>query len=234
MDKFALYWLLMTDYSLRPSPDIVSRMRSPFSFGKVVLFLLINIIVSALTTWVVVRVLVPPLGQNASALGIDLVAPPLQTSAPTSSIAPSSSDAANPGDAATNTGLEPTPTLLDISSAATPQVTPLNATAAAAGINVRISTIIYPGQLSRERVVIVNEGQQVELQGWKIVSPRGESYTFGRVTLFQNGFINLNSTTGSDVPSDLFWGAGAAVWQSGDEVKLIGKNDTTIATFTVK
>jgi len=67
-----------------------------------------------------------------------------------------------------------------------------------------------------------------------VVSPRGETYTFGRVTLFQNGFINLNSTTGSDVPSDLFWGVGAAVWQSGDEVKLVGKNDATIATFTVK
>jgi competence protein ComEC len=213
-------------------------MQSPFSFGKVVLFLLINIIVSALTTWVVVRVLVPPIGQASSILGIVAPAPPTPAAEiPASAPPESGAISSTPADGATaSAGLEATPTLLDIGGATPPAAppTPLDATAAATGINVRISTIIYPGQLSRERVVIVNEGEQVELEGWKIVSPRGESYTFGRVTLFQNGFINLNSTTGSDVPSDLFWGAGAAVWQSGDEVKLIGKNDTTIATFTVK
>ena len=213
-------------------------MQSPFSFGKVVLFLLINIIVSACTTWVVVRVLVPPMGQASSILGIVAPAPPISAAEMPASAPAETSDTtpAPSGDATASAGLEPTPTLLDNTGATTANApaTPLDATAAATGINVRISTIIYPSQLSRERVVIVNEGEQVDLQGWKIVSPRGESYTFGRVTLFQNGFINLNSTTGSDVPSDLFWGAGAAVWQSGDEVKLIGKNDTTIATFTVK
>lgn len=219
-------------------------MRSPFSFGKVMLFLLINIIVSALTTWVVVRVLVPPIGQESSVLGFPMPSPATPAaeapaSAPTDT---NQTDAtsAPAGDATADPSLEPTPTLLDNTgttpsgTAADAAATPLDATAAAAGVNVRISTIIYPGQLSRERVVIVNEGEQVELEGWKVVSPRGETYTFGRVTLFQNGFINLNSTTGSDVPSDLFWGVGAAVWQSGDEVKLVGKNDATIATFTVK
>ena len=224
-------------------------MRSPFSFGKVLLFLLINIVVSAFTTWIVVRVLVPPIGESASALNI--VAPPPATQAPTSEAAPA--NAANPADATTapdetttnganaSANPEATPTLLDNTSAngntgdsVEATATLLDATAAATGINVRISTIIYPGQLSRERVVIVNEGEQVNLENWKIVSPRGEAYTFGRVTLFQNGFINLNTTTGADVPSDLFWGSGTAIWQSGDEVKLVDKDNATVATFTIK
>jgi hypothetical protein len=98
---------------------------------------------------------------------------------------------------------------------------------------VRISTVLYPGQRQREVVVIVNEGNEIDLKGWTLTSSRSISYTFGDVTLFRDSFINLHTTTGADVPTDLFWNRTDPAWQTGDVLTLSNKGQL-IATYTVK
>ena len=89
------------------------------------------------------------------------------------------------------------------------------------------------GQLSRESVVIVNEGDQVDMNGWTISTPRGKTYTFGKGHPVQEQLCQPALTSGADVPTDLFWNQTEPAWQPGDEVKL-AKGDQVIATFTVK
>ena len=207
-------------------------MQSPFSFVKVLGFLLINILVSAMTTWVVVRTLVPPLAQAtslaASTPTADTTASATQDAA---SFSNSQSGTSAPDPNATailpavanekvSTALQPTPPLLKAS--------------AKGAVNVRISSVIYPSQLSREVVVMVNEGEQVDMTGWQMVPPRGTPYVFGQVVVFKNSFVNLHTTTGADVPTDLFWGLGEPMWQSGDELKLLRKDGSVASTFLVK
>ncbi|MCX7938553.1 MAG: lamin tail domain-containing protein, partial [Thermoflexales bacterium] len=91
-------------------------------------------------------------------------------------------------------------------------------------------SVSYPGQRSRERVVLVNEGTPVDLQGWQLVSPRGQVYTFSNVVLLS--FLNVNTTRGTDTPTDLFWNLDEAVWRSGDTVTL-KRGEEIIATFVV-
>lgn len=169
-------------------------MQSPFSFIKVMSFLLINILVSALTTWVVVRTLVPPLVQAGPATAAPAVTPTVASDSP--AVATDESNATTPAAPAIPEASTPAP--------AAAQATPtLLSVGAPVSINVRISSVIYPSQLSREVVVIVNEGERVNMTGWKLVPPRGDPYVFGNVFVPKNGFVNLHTTTGADVPHGL-------------------------------
>ena len=216
--------------------------------GKLVLFALANIALSAFTSLLVVRALLPPqpgtplavlaLPTNPPAAGQQTVsaAVPFSDTNSRANGNPEATTAAamgtvdplkQPGAAAapTQAGPAATPTLL----------APLAATPPPSGpaASVRISAVVFAGQLSRESVVIVNEGEQVDMNSWTVSTPRGKTYSFGKVTLFKSSFVSLHSTSGADVPTDLFWNQTEPVWQSGDEVKL-SKGDQVIATFTVK
>ena len=207
-------------------------MQSPFSFVKVLGFLLINILVSAITTWVVVRTLVPPLAQATSLVASAPSAPATTNATQDSALfskSPSGTSAPDPN--ATTIPNAP----VNANAAATPHPTPtLLKAGTKSTVNVRISSVIYPGQLSREVIVMVNEGEQVDMTGWQMVPVRGTPYVFGQVVVFKNSFVNLHTTTGADVPTDLFWGLGEPMWQSGDELKLLRKDGSVASTFTVK
>jgi hypothetical protein len=249
-------------------------MSSPLTPGRWILFILINIIVSAVTAFLVMRALV----QAANPPAIASIASNVAAAAPTTSAvrAPEAAQPAPAMPAATPaTGVEATPQSVLQPSQPTQQARPvvlptieqpaqppaaqtnsvdsrqptatpvsppptavIQAPAAAAPApqsdqRVRISTVVYPGQRTREAVVIVNEGDQVDMTGWTITSPRGQTYTFPTVLLFKDSFINLHSTKGVDVPTDLFWNLDDPVWQKGDMVTL-KHGEETKATFTVK
>jgi hypothetical protein len=196
-------------------------MQSPFSLGKVAAFMLLNILISAITTWVVVRVLVPP-----------LPALPAQAAAAATAMATQPA-AANPP-----TELQPTAPTTPTETPSQPAAGPASQNAAqpgpaASNVKVKIASVVYAGQQSREGVVITNEGEQINLNGWKIVAPTGDTYQFGNITLFKDGIINVYSTRGNDSATNLFWNLDKAVWNTGDEVKLV-RGDETVATFIVK
>ena len=145
------------------------------------------------------------------------------TATPDSAATPA---ATAPESAATTTG--------ELAVTPTSQSTQPTAAADAAGaVSVRISAVIYPGQQSREVIVIVNEGNDTNLNGWTIVSPRGKTFTFGNLTLYKDSFINVHTTNGDNTATDLFWNETAPVWASGDNVAL-KQGNTSVATYAVK
>ena len=194
--------------------------------------IIVNILISAITTILVVRVMTrPAIGASTD------TPPPRATSAPTAagpeatpraqapvataaqSAAQSAAPSAAPPAAPTATRPAPTPT-------AAPTTVPEK-------VAVVISNVNFPGQRQRESVVIANEGDTLELKGWTLSSPRGVVYTFGNVSLFKDNFINVYSTAGTDIATDLFMNRTDAAWQVGDVVTL-SSGGQPVATYTIK
>ncbi len=187
--------------------------------------ILVNILISAITTILVVRVMTRP------AEAVDAVARPAAAATlpapeatPRAQIAAATPAPTNVGPAATPsppTATRPAPT-----PTAAPVIAPEK-------VAIVISNINFPGQRQRESVVIANEGDTLELKGWTLSSPRGVVYTFGNVSLFKDNFINIYTTTGADIATDLFMNRAEAAWQVGDIVTL-AREGRAQTSYTIK
>jgi hypothetical protein len=193
--------------------------------------ILVNILISAITTILVVRVMTRPADSSdvvpARVSALPTAVPPDVTPraplAPTTAVVATAAQAviapaASPA-AATATRPAPTPT-------AAPLLAPEK-------IAIVISNINFPGQRQRESVVIANEGDTLDLKGWTLASPRGVVYTFGNISLFKDSFINVYTTTGADIATDLFMNRADAAWQVGDVVTL-ARDGRAQASYTIK
>ncbi|MBP7601080.1 MAG: hypothetical protein KA750_07030 [Thermoflexales bacterium] len=186
--------------------------------------ILVNVVISAITTILVVRVMTRP----ADALDAP-VRSAVATTQPAPEATPRAQIAATPAPtlpALAATPIPPTATR----PAPTPTAAPLIAPEKVAIV---ISNINFPGQRQRESVVIANEGDTLDLKGWTLSSPRGVVYTFGNVSLFKDNFINIYTTTGADIATDLFMNRADAAWQVGDVVTL-AREGRAQATYTIK
>jgi len=188
--------------------------------------ILVNILISAITTILVVRVMTRP-ADSADAV-------PAQAAANPTAIPPETTPRAQPTPTRTapaivataDAPVAPTATRAAPTPTAVPVIAPDK-------VAIVISNINYPGQRQRESVVIANEGDALELKGWTLASPRGVVYAFGNVSLFKDAFINIYTTTGADIATDLFMNRADAAWQVGDIVTL-ARDGRAQATFTIK
>lgn len=188
-----------------------------------VVVVLVNIVISAITTILVARVLTRPMDVAPLPISTPIAA---ATATPRAAVVPTATPAVAPP-------VAPTPTPQTAGSTPTrPAPTPTSPPAAERA-NVLISNVNFPGQRQRESVVIANAGDLIDLRGWTLSSPRGVVYTFPAVTLFRDTFINIYTTTGADVNSDLFMNRTEAAWLVGDVVTL-SRNGQPVATYTVK
>ncbi|HQX09056.1 MAG TPA: hypothetical protein PKY66_01485 [Thermoflexales bacterium] len=187
--------------------------------------ILVNILISAITTILVVRVMTRPADAvDASPRPAVAGTAPAPDATPRAQIAAPSP--APPQSTPAATPVPPTATR----PAPTPTTAPV---LAPEKIAIVISNINFPGQRQRESVVIANEGDTLELKGWTLASPRGVVYTFGNVSLFKDNFINIYTTTGADIATDLFMNRADAAWQVGDVVTL-ARDGRAQATYTIK
>ena len=99
---------------------------------------------------------------------------------------------------------------------------------------VEISAVIGPDQLANEAVLLTNSGDApIALQYWTLLDEDGHEYRFGQVTLFAGSDLQLNTTSGANGPTALFWGLSEAIWTSGETVTLQDSTGATRVTFTV-
>lgn len=190
--------------------------------------ILVNILISAITTILVVRVMTRSADPvDAASRPASLATQPAPEATPRAQIAAATPAPTNPAPAApAATPIPPTATR----PAPTPTPAPVIAPEKVAIV---ISNINFPGQRQRESVVIANEGDTLELKGWTLSSPRGVVYTFGNVSLFKDNFINIYTTSGADIATDLFMNRADPAWQVGDVVTL-ARDGRTQATYTIK
>lgn len=206
-------------------------MQSPFRARNWIIFLLINVLVSAVTAFLVVQAFTQAASRPAMTQAAGATTPPVAAT----DVALSVVENVNAMLAAESPAAQEAGATREATSPPQPTATlwPVARSTGGAIPKVRISAVVYPGQRTREAVVIVNEGDEVDLTGWTLSNPRGQVYTFGNVALFRESFINLHTTSGVDVPTDLFWNQPEAMWRVGDEV-VLRRGDEVIATYIVR
>lgn len=176
---------------------------------RLLFYLLLNVVVSALTALVVLLIW-------------DSIRMPR----------PSESRLLAPGLSASTTGMIP-----DVSAATQqPEITGQTAeTSAASQANanpsqaasqdsqVVISSVVGAGDLAAERVVLKRIGGEGELSlaSWSLKSEAGPVYTFPQLVLYKDGAVNVHSSAGTDTVVDLYWGIGQAAWRPGSSVTLL-------------
>ena len=172
--------------------------------GRILGFLVLNIVVSALTTTLVINLwLRNSLAPQAADAGVV---------AATSEAA--SSDASN----TESTDTEPTAT---------------SAPAAASG-DIEIVTIIGPGDLNNERLQVRYSGESEQsLAGWQLFDEDGNTFVFPGLTMYSGGAVTVYTAPGVNTVVELYWGLSEAIWTSGETATLVDQAGGVRATYTV-
>jgi LysM repeat protein len=103
--------------------------------------------------------------------------------------------------------------------------------------SVIIDSVIGAGDINSEKVLLKHRGEgELSLVGWQIGDSRGHEFTFPQspqLTLFKNGAVYIHTKNGTNTVVDLFWGLNSPVWQSGDSVVLKDPQGLVRARYTI-
>ncbi len=185
------------------------------SWKRLLYFILLNVLVSALTTWAVVSFLMRGFTPVQPTLSLDAnSATTTQASLPTT--APDSS-AEQPGDTSQETDREGN-----------------SANVALASDQLEINTIIGAGDLETEHVLIRHVGDtEVAMIGWQLRDEDGNVFTFPALTMFSGAEVKVYSRQGNIEVNALYWGRDEAVWRVGEQAFLVDPDGNVQAVFTV-
>ena len=175
------------------------------SWKRLFYFLLLNVAVSALTTWLVVSLMLNDFPQAPSTQ-------PLGAGADTSN--------QNAGE------------LVD-SGASPADETSASDIKFAVG-QIEIDSVIGAGDVENERVLIRHVGDQaVSLAGWLLEDEDGHTYVLPALTMFTGGAVTVYSRAGTNTVVELYWGMHDPVWSEGEKALLIDPNGDVQAVYTV-
>jgi LysM repeat protein len=103
-------------------------------------------------------------------------------------------------------------------------------------LDIEITGVIGAQDLSQERVIITNVGDQfADMAGWVLSDADGNSYTFSGFRLWPGGNVAVYSRGGQDgsPPASFFWGKLSGVWSPGEVVTLVDAVGNSVATHTL-
>lgn len=97
-----------------------------------------------------------------------------------------------------------------------------------------IAGVAGAGTESGEIVVIQNNGPEaVALNGWRLQDSSGSTYVFPEFTLYPSGMLQVHTAAGEDSSTDLYWGRGTAVWQTGEIAALYDSRGILRALYRI-
>ncbi|NWG15377.1 MAG: lamin tail domain-containing protein [Chloroflexi bacterium] len=104
----------------------------------------------------------------------------------------------------------------------------------AANAQVEIVEVIGAGDVTREEIVIRNNGANVNLQGWTLSDEGDNVYTFAERFIFSQASIRIATRVGEDTASIVFWNRNAPLFGTpGAVLTLRDRNGTVQSTFRV-
>jgi hypothetical protein len=103
-------------------------------------------------------------------------------------------------------------------------------------LKVEISEILAAGNVTTERVIVANMGEQLaDMQGWTLSDAGGNVYTFANFRLWKGGSAIVHTRIGEDgnPPANFYWGKLEALWAPGDVATLKDRAGRVLDTYTV-
>ena len=132
---------------------------------------------------------------------------------------------------------QPTPSGTPSPSPETPVLSPTKEptpTVFTKPVDVEITEIVGSGNIAEEIVIITNQGQPVNLEGWTLSDPQDNVYTFPGILLWSNSAsVRVHTSSGENTATDLYWKLNRAIWEAGDKATLADKNGKTIAVYAL-
>jgi hypothetical protein len=175
------------------------------SWKRVFYFLLLNVIVSALTTWLVVSIMLSdfpqvPLAQPAGGGG----------------------ETSDQNDA-------------QLADSGVPPAEGSGGSDIKFAIGqIEIDSIVGAGDVENERVLIRHVGDKaISLAGWQLQDEDGHTYVLPALTMFTGGAVTVYSREGTNTVVELYWGMDEPVWREGEKALLIDPNGDVQAVYTV-
>jgi hypothetical protein len=99
---------------------------------------------------------------------------------------------------------------------------------------IRIQSVVGAGDLVNETVILALSGEgEISLEGWSLEDDQGNRYVFPQLLLNTGGQVTVHSARGMDTATDLYWGRGATIWQSGTVISLLDPGGSLNAAYTI-
>jgi LysM repeat protein len=99
-------------------------------------------------------------------------------------------------------------------------------------VDVEITEIVGSGNIAEEMVIITNQGQPVNLEGWTLSDRHDNVYTFPGILLWSNSAsVRVHTSSGENTATDLYWKLNRAIWEAGDKASLADRNGKIIAVY---
>jgi len=72
-----------------------------------------------------------------------------------------------------------------------------------------------------------------DLTDWQLLDEDGHQFTFPALILNSNGAVKVLSRAGTDTVIELFWQADAPIWQPGETARLVNTAGKLIASYSI-
>lgn len=97
-----------------------------------------------------------------------------------------------------------------------------------------IDSIIGAGDVENERVLIRHVGdEEISLAGWELQDEDGNAFVLPALTMFTGGAVTVYSRMGVNTVVELYWGMNKPVWEEGEKALLVDPNGGVQAVYTV-
>ncbi len=101
-------------------------------------------------------------------------------------------------------------------------------------IDIQIVTVVAPGDLESERVVILlNSDGELGLRDWRLEDEDGNLFLFPDLKLFKGGAVNVYTKAGGNSVVELFWGQASPVWEQGEVATLTDAQGEEWASYEI-
>ena len=175
------------------------------SWKRLFYFLLLNVVVSALTTWLVVSLMLQRYPQAT-------LAQPL-TDLGGASQNQGGSEGGGLGQA--DDGGSGSTSVISIGQ-------------------MEINSIIGAGDVENEQVLIRHVGdEEISLAGWQLKDEDGNAFVLPTLTMFTGGAVKVYSRVGINTVMEFYWGMNEPVWEEGEQALLVDPNGGVQAVYTV-
>jgi hypothetical protein len=102
---------------------------------------------------------------------------------------------------------------------------------------IEIVSVVAPGDLEYEVVLLRRLGDgNLRMTGWRLESESGASFVFPaqpELVLYKDGAVQVYTKSGADTATEVYWNRSEPAWRSGETVQLIDTQGNRRAVYRV-